>query len=64
MRKIGVYLTSKPCQIQREYISMIFLGVPTTTETSSIKKLVDQVLKPLETELIQSDPINFTIVCH
>ena len=61
---MGIILTRKPCQKLQTDSNIAFLGVPINTETCILKSLVDEVLKPLELKLIQSDPSCFPTSLH
>ena len=64
LRRMGVYITSKPVQKLETDSSMAFLGVLIDTDQNVVKQLVDDVLRPLKLELMKEDPVNFPIARH
>ena len=59
LRNMGIYLASKPVQNLVTDSNIAFLGVLINTEACTVKKIVDETLKALETELMLADPDNF-----
>ena len=43
---------------------MAFFGVQNTADPSAVEDLVEDVLKPLERELMKKDPYNFPAYLH
>ena len=64
LRAMGCAIFWKPCQEMNTVTTMAFLGVPSSIEASVVKKRVDQTLKELEKELIESNPREFPKFRH
>jgi hypothetical protein len=59
MRYVRSYLTYTHCQKLKTSPAMIFLRATITTEARVANTLLGQVRKPLKTDLMQADPIDF-----
>ena len=56
--------TTTPVQQLKTDSTIPFFGVPNSPDPSSVKDLVDNVLTPLDQELMKEDPHNFPTHIH
>ena len=59
LQNMGINISIKPCQELATDSNIAFFGLPIKTETCTVKRIVDENLQALETELMVADPDNF-----